>query len=129
MIAWIRAAATSLPDRDYYFKDDAKSREIREEFQKHVTKMLGMLGDPPKAAASGAKTVMAFETALAEAAMTNVQLRDPYATYHKMDLAGLTALYLPGSRSPASSRSIGRPAAFFDAIKSARETTRKIWPW
>ena len=92
VIATIGAGGLSLPERDYYFKDDAKSREIRDEFLKHVAKMFELLGQTPESAASAAKTVTAFETALAESTITNVQRRDPYATYHKMDLAGLSAL-------------------------------------
>ena len=41
---------------------------------------------------------MVFETALAEVTMTNVQRRDPYARYHKMDLAGKLACAHPGFR-------------------------------
>ena len=54
--------------------------------------MFELLGQKPERAAAAAKTVMAFETSLAEATMTNVQRRDPYAVYHRMDLAGLAAL-------------------------------------
>ena len=35
-----------LPDRDYYTRDDAKSKEQRDEYQKHVAKMFELMGDP-----------------------------------------------------------------------------------
>jgi predicted metalloendopeptidase len=92
MIAYIAPGALSLPDRDYYFKDDDRSKLIRAEFVKHVEKMLALLGDKPEAAAAAAKKVLEFETALAEVMLTNVQRRDPYAGYHRMDFAGLAAL-------------------------------------
>jgi putative endopeptidase len=82
----------SLPDRDYYFKDDAKSREIRDAFVKHVAKMLGFAGEIHDAAELQAKTVMTFETALAESVMKNAERRDPDRTYHLMDLAALNSL-------------------------------------
>lgn len=88
----IGGSGLSLPDRDYYFKDDPRSREIREKFLIQVAKMLALLGDSPESAAASAKTVLAFETELAGATLTNVQRRDPYAHYHKMDFAGLAAL-------------------------------------
>ncbi len=91
-IAAVFASGLSLPDRDYYFKDDDRSKNIREEFLKHVAKTLGLAGDAPETAAAEARTVMSFETALAQATMTRVQRRDPYATYHRMDLAGVTTL-------------------------------------
>jgi putative endopeptidase len=92
MILNIFEGGLSLPDRDYYLKEDAKSSDIREQFLRHLAKMFERLGDKREAAASAAKTVMAFETALAEATMNNVQRRDPYASYHTMDFAGLAGL-------------------------------------
>jgi putative endopeptidase len=92
VIVNVTEGGLSLPEREYYFKQDARSREIREQFLKHVARMFELLGQKPESAAVAAKTVTAFETSLAEATMTNVQRRDPYATYHKMDLASLAAL-------------------------------------
>ncbi len=92
VIASVGAGGLSLPDRDYYFKDDARTKKIREEFLKHVATTLELLGDTPDAAAAAAKTVLDFESTLANSTMTNVQRRDPYARYHKMDLAGLSTL-------------------------------------
>jgi putative endopeptidase len=92
VIAGISAGGLSLPGRDYYFNDDAKSKEIRAEFLKHVTRMFELSGENPEVSASAARSVMQFETSLAEATLTRVQTRDPYATYHKMDVNALTAL-------------------------------------
>lgn len=92
VIANVVASGISLPDRDYYFKADDRSKKIRDEFVAHVTKMMELLGDAPAAAAAEAKTVLEFETAIAGSMMTNVQRRDPDARYHKMDLAGVKAL-------------------------------------
>src|SRR5512138_607988 len=92
VIANVYAGGLSLPDRDYYFKDDTRSKQIRDEFLKHVAKMLELLGDKAETAATGARTILDFETSLAESAMTNVQRIDPYARYHKMDFAELSAL-------------------------------------
>ena len=44
-----------LPDRDYYTKDDAKSKEIREHYLLHVQKMFELLGDPPETAKTGSR--------------------------------------------------------------------------
>jgi putative endopeptidase len=40
-----------LPDRDYYTRDDPKSKEQRAEYQKHVAKMFELMGDPAATAA------------------------------------------------------------------------------
>ena len=78
-----------LPDRDYYLKDDPKSRELREKYVAHVAKMFGLLGDPPDAAKAEADAVFAFETKLAKASRTRVDLRDPQKNYNKRSLADL----------------------------------------
>ena len=43
-IPMIGQGGLGLPDRDYYLKDDAKSKEIREKYLAHVAKMLELLG-------------------------------------------------------------------------------------
>jgi putative endopeptidase len=82
----------SLPDRDFYFKTDARSVMIRDEFIKHVTKMFTLYGLDEKTARQNAATVMRLETALASASMAREELRDPFKTYHKVTLADLDAL-------------------------------------
>ena len=90
VIAFIDAGGLGLPDRDYYFKDDAKSKEIRDQYADHVREILGLIGEPDPAA--GARTVMRIETALAKASLTRVERRDPYKLYHRMSRSQLQAL-------------------------------------
>jgi endothelin-converting enzyme/putative endopeptidase len=82
----------SLPDRDYYLKDDPKSRETRAAFLEYVATMLEISGAPRAAAERDSSVVLAFETALAESVMPIAEKRDPDKTDHPMDLAGLRAL-------------------------------------
>ena len=91
-IAEVDQGGIGLPDRDYYFKDDAKSQEIRQQYLAHVQKMLQLLGDKPDEAAAEAQTVMRIETALAKASLTRVERRDPNKIYHKMTREELQAL-------------------------------------
>ena len=81
-----------LPDRDYYTRDDAKSKDQRAEYQKHVAKMFELMGDPAAAAGNEAQTVMDLETQLAKASQTEVERRDPKNVYHRMPQAGLKTL-------------------------------------
>ncbi|HLW51219.1 MAG TPA: M13 family metallopeptidase [Candidatus Angelobacter sp.] len=74
----------SLPDRDYYLKDDAKSVELRKQYVEHVTNMFKLMGEAPEKAASDATAVMSIETALAKGAMDRVERRDPEKIYHKL---------------------------------------------
>jgi putative endopeptidase len=75
-----------LPDRDYYLKDDPKSKEIRNQYEEYVTKIFTLAGDSAGAAAAEAKNLIALETKLAQASLTRVQRRDPDLTYHRMTL-------------------------------------------
>lgn len=81
-----------LPDRDYYLKNDAKSKEIRDKYHAHVQKMFELSGDISSVAAREADTVLEIETALAEGAMDIVKRRDPANLNHKMSLAELKSL-------------------------------------
>ncbi len=92
VVAGIAVGGLSLPDRDYYFRDDAKSKTIRDEFAIHAQNLLRLLGDSQESATAAAKTVTEFETALANATLTNVARRDPYNRIHKMSFAQLEAL-------------------------------------
>jgi len=86
VIADAGASGLGLPDRDYYFKDDDKSKETRQKYVEHVAAMFVLAGSEKAAAAASAQVVMRMETSLAGASLTNVELRDPYATDHKMKL-------------------------------------------
>ncbi len=86
VIADAGAAGLGLPERDYYFKDDDKSKETRQKYVEHVAAMFVLAGADKTSAAASAQVVMRMETALAGASLTNVELRDPYATDHKMKL-------------------------------------------
>ena len=44
-IANIDQGGITLPDRDYYIKDDAKSVETRQKYLEHVQKMFELAGD------------------------------------------------------------------------------------
>jgi putative endopeptidase len=81
-----------MPDRDYYTKDDDASKKLRDQYVAHVTKMLGLLGEPAAKAADDAKKIMALETSLAKPARTRVELRDPQKNYNKMTQAELQQL-------------------------------------
>jgi predicted metalloendopeptidase len=81
-----------LPDRDYYTRNDPKSKDQRAEYQKHVTKMFELMGDPDSTAATEAQTVMDLETQLAKVSHTRVERRDPQNVYHRMPQSGLKTL-------------------------------------
>ncbi|MEJ8756135.1 M13 family metallopeptidase [Pontibacter sp. H259] len=83
---WAMQGGLGLPDRDYYLKEDERSKTIRTEYLKHLQNMFQLVGDDAATAQKKAKTVMDIETRLAKASRTRVELRDPYANYNKMTI-------------------------------------------
>jgi len=84
VIAYVDQGGLSLPDRDYYIKDDERMVEMRKHFVAYVTEMFTLAGQPASQAADSAKTVLRIETALAQASMDRTMRRDPKKRDHKM---------------------------------------------
>jgi putative endopeptidase len=84
VIANIDQGGLSLPDRDYYIKDDARMVDMRKHLVDYVTETFTLAGQSPEQAADSAKTVMRIETALAQASMDRTMRRDPKNRDHKM---------------------------------------------
>lgn len=78
---------TSLPDRDYYLKDDSRSKKIREAYTTYMTSLFLLTGSTTSQASEKANVIMSIEKQLAEAQMTRLEMRDPYKTYNKFTLA------------------------------------------
>ncbi len=92
VIAFAGQGGLGLPDRDYYLRDDSASVETRARYLAHIARTFELLGSGPAPARDAADRVLALETALARASMTNVQRRDPRATYNKMAVDSLARL-------------------------------------
>ena len=82
----------SLPDRDYYLKDDQHFKDVRAAFRTHLINMFNLLGDSVTAATAEADTVIQIETGFAQASMSRVDRRNPDNVYHPMTLGQLTLL-------------------------------------
>ncbi|HRH46061.1 MAG TPA: M13 family metallopeptidase, partial [Pyrinomonadaceae bacterium] len=126
----------TLPTKDYYLKDDPKSVETRTKFVEHLTNMFKLFGDDADKAAANAKTVLDFQTRLAKASMSPVELRDPEKTYNKKDLAQLTEMspnfswtaYLTTRGIPQVKEVIiGQPDFFAEVSKMMTEVPLDQW--
>jgi putative endopeptidase len=120
-VAVIDQGGLTLPDRDYYLKDDAKSVETRQKYVEHVQKMLQLAGEKLDVANAEAKTVLAVETGLAKASMDRTARRDPKTRDHMMKASEAAALapnfqlteYFADSKSPAfDTLNVGNPDFF-----------------
>ena len=115
----IYAGGLGLPDRDYYIKDDDKSKETRAKYVEHVTHMLELLGDAPDHAKAGAQAVMRIETALAKASLSRVDRRDPYKIYHHTAPADLKKLVPSFDWDGYFTGVGGRPSAWLNVSEPA----------
>ncbi len=136
VIGIARQGGLGLPDRDYYLKQDAHSKQLLKQYQEHVAKMLQLAGDPPDTASAEARTVLAVETQIAQSSRTRVELRDPQSNYHKMTVAQLREL-TPDFSWDTYFRNVGFPGIgevnvgqpeFFQALDK-RLTTVPLDDW
>ncbi len=89
VIGVVEQGGLSLPDRDYYLKDDPKSAAIQQSYREHLARMLVLAGEDGPRAGCEAEAVYALERSLAESHWTRVEQRDPKRVYNRVDLVGL----------------------------------------
>ena len=92
VIAYLDQGGLSLPDRDYYIKDDARMVEMRNHLVEYATRLFVLAGQSPQQAANSAQTVLRIETALAKDSMDRTARRDPKTRDHKMTREEAVAL-------------------------------------
>jgi putative endopeptidase len=136
VIADTGASGLGLPERNYYFKDDEKSKETRQKYVEHVAAMFVLAGYDKPAAAAAAQVVMRMETSLAGASLTNVALRDPYATDHKMTLDEVQKLtpdfswgeyFKAANLDPGIAINVDQPKFMEEFQKQLKETSIADW--
>ena len=88
-MAWVYQGGTGMGDRDYYLKNDAANKEIRDAYLKLMTteislsgydKLIGLPADKL------AQMVLTLETRLAKAQYDKVVNRDPFKTFNRKSL-------------------------------------------
>ncbi|MEZ0242823.1 MAG: M13 family peptidase, partial [Sphingomonas sp.] len=117
-----------MPDRDYYLSTDAKLVETRAAYEKHLTNVLTLAGEPN--AAARAKAIVAFETNIAKVHWTRVDSRDANKTYNAMTVAELKkkapgfdfAAYYAGIGAPVDRVIVAQPSAVAGIAKLIQST-------
>lgn len=122
MIVGFAQGGLGLPEREFYFRTDPKSVDIRQAYEDHIARMLALAGEQPEQAKAAAKTVLAFETKLAGASRKLVDLRDPEKNYNKFKLTELDGAvpgfdwkgFFAAAQLPASEQAVlvGQPEFF-----------------
>jgi putative endopeptidase len=92
VIAYIDQGGLTLPDRDYYLKDDADKVEKRQILVDYAMQLFTLAGQSPQQAAKSAQTVLVIETLLAADSMDRTKRRDPKNRDHKMSRDEAAAL-------------------------------------
>ena len=92
MILCVDQGGLGLPSRDYYVSEESREKEIMAKYRQHVAKMFVLAGDDATTAETEADAVIALETSLAKASLSDSERSDPEAIYHLMSLDELQQL-------------------------------------
>ena len=109
VIAYIDQGGLSLPDRNYYIKDEEKMVALRKALTEYATTLFTLSGQSAEQAAASAQTVLKIETALAKASMDRTLRRDPKNRDHKMGRDAALAL-APNFYLARYFKDVGTPA-------------------
>jgi putative endopeptidase len=86
---YIWQGGLGLPNREYYFRDDARTQNIRNEYKTHLANMLELEGYPKSEAEMENNKIFQLDNFLADSCRKLEDLRDPYANYNKMSVSEL----------------------------------------
>jgi putative endopeptidase len=126
----------SLPNKDYYTKDDDKSKETRAKFVEYMRNMFKLMGDDPDAAAANAKTVMDMQMRLALASLAPVEMRIPENRYNKIafdQAAGITPdfswseYFAARGVAPVSEINLSQPNFFKEVNAMMKDVSVQSW--
>jgi putative endopeptidase len=121
-------AGLGLPDRDYYLSADPKLAEAKAAYEKHLTNVLTLAGEPN--AAARAHALVGFETGIAKVSWTRTESRDANKTYNMMTVAELqkaapgfdfAAMFKAGG-APVTKLIVAQPSAVAGIAKLIRAT-------
>jgi endothelin-converting enzyme/putative endopeptidase len=121
-IAFIQQGGLGMPEKDYYLRSGDKDVKLRSQYVAHVAKMLTLAGSPPEQAQKDAQNILAMETALAQASLGVVDMREPEKTYHLQPIATFTAS-LPGFDFPSYEDAMHSPH-----VAEINNATPQFWP-
>jgi putative endopeptidase len=130
VIAYIDQGGLSLPDRDYYIKEDAHMADMRKHLVEYATQVFTLAGQSPQQAAQSAQTVLRIETSLAKASMDRTMRRDPKTRDHKMTREAAVAMapnfyldrYFADAGTPAFSELNVSNPEFFKQVNGLLES-------
>lgn len=91
VVPQIGQGGLGMPDRDYYFKDDPRTANIRVKYKEFITRSFEVAFGKSDRTAAVADKIMEIEMRLAKVSLTRVERRDNEKTYNKISFADLDA--------------------------------------
>lgn len=125
-----------LPEREYYFKNDSATVDIRRQYVNYITRILTLSGQDSTTARSDARSILKMETSLAKSSRKLEDLRDDYRNYNKMAIGDLSLLtrnidwhsYLEKEDiHKVDSVIVGQPAFFRNLDRVIKTTPISLW--
>ena len=89
---YLTQGGLGLPNREYYFRNDARTENIRNEYKKHLKKIFELLGNDESTTVANSDDVYQIELFLADSSRKLEELRDPYKNYNKMTIAAVNKI-------------------------------------
>lgn len=83
----------TLGQKEYYLDNDKATKDIREAYKEHISKMFQLFGFSQAQAQAKSEAVLRFETQLAKVSKSSTELRDVEANYNKMSLKEFKTKY------------------------------------
>jgi len=134
VIAYVGQGGLGLPEKGYYF--DESQAKIREAYVAYIEQALTLSGVDAAQAKTQARAVMEFETRLAKASLSRIELRDPAKRYNPVSAAeadkltpnfSWTALFDTLKVPAAQKFSLAQPGFFGEVDKMLTEVPASTW--
>ncbi|MEK0266529.1 M13 family metallopeptidase [Stenotrophomonas rhizophila] len=134
VIAYVGQGGLGLPEKGYYF-DDSQAK-IRDAYVAYIAQVLTLSGVDAEQAKTQAKAVMDFETRLAKASMSRIEMRDPAKRYNPVSAADAdkltpnfswTALFDTLKVPAAQKFSMAQPGFFGEVDKMLADVPAATW--
>jgi putative endopeptidase len=91
-IVYFSQGGTTLPDRDYYLKDDERTVKIQNAYKQYIVNLFTFTGTDTKQAVKNADIIFGLEAKLAKVQLSRVEMRDPNKRYNKLSVVGFKNL-------------------------------------
>ena len=134
VIAYVGQGGLGLPEKGYYF--DESQAKIRDAYVAYIAQALTLSGVDAAQAKTDAQAVLDFETRLAKASLSRIELRDPAKRYNPLSAAeadkltpnfSWTALFDTLKIPAAQKFSLAQPGFFTEVDKMLVDVPASTW--